>query len=178
MRARRRGLIGVAVILIFLGAVSLCIAQISVNIGIGAPPPPTYVVPAPPPVVVIPGTYVYFAPGLDIDILFYQGYWFRPHGNNWYRARSYNGPWGFIAPEHVPHAVVSLPPDYRHIPPGHQHIPYGQMKKNWGKWERERYWDTQKEWHEGQHSPHGERGPEHHDRGHDEGGHGHGGHGD
>jgi hypothetical protein len=162
-------------LLVLLGSASHSRAEISVNIGINAPPPPVYVVPAPPPVVVIPGTYVYFAPGLDVDILFYHGSWYRPHGNYWYRAQSYNGPWRFIAPERVPHVLVSLPPDYRRAPPGRGHIPYGQLKKNWGRWERERHWDTHGDRYDEDRGPRRGEGPERRDWGHDEGGHGGGG---
>jgi hypothetical protein len=132
------------ILFLFLGSIFFVVeskAGVSVNVGINVPPPPVYAIPAPPPVVVIPGTYVYFAPGFDIDIFFYHGYWYRPHGERWYRAVSYNGPWAFIAPQHVPQAFYNLPPDYRHVPPGHQHIPYGQVKKNWRKWEQDRHWD-------------------------------------
>jgi hypothetical protein len=107
---------------------------------------PAFVAPAPPPVVVIPGTYVYYAPGLTVDILFYRGYWYRPHGDRWYRSRSYNGPWGFVVPRNVPRALISLPPHYREVGPGRRHIPYGQLKKNWGKWERERHWKNDPNW--------------------------------
>lgn len=43
-------------------------------------PPPVYPFSAPPEVVVIPGTYVYFVPGINVDILFYHGHWYRPFG--------------------------------------------------------------------------------------------------
>ena len=48
---------------------------------------------APPDVVVIPGTYVYMVPDNDVDVLFYQGYWWRPYEGHWYRSDDYNGPW-------------------------------------------------------------------------------------
>jgi len=113
-------------------------ADVDVNIGINIPP---VVVAAPPAVVVIPGTYAYFVPDVSADIFFYHGYWYRPYQGRWFRAGSYNGPWGYIAPARVPGVLVHLPRDYHHIPPGHDRIPYGQLKKNWGKWEREKYWD-------------------------------------
>ncbi|RJQ23242.1 MAG: hypothetical protein C4560_00790 [Nitrospiraceae bacterium] len=114
-------------------------ADVSVDIHIG--PPPVYVVPAPPEVVVIPGTYAYFIPGITVDIIFYQGYWYRPYNEYWYRAGHYNGPWKYIVRQSVPVAILNLPPDYRHVPPGHQRIPYGQLKKNWRGWEQERHWE-------------------------------------
>jgi hypothetical protein len=144
MKTRGKVLVIPVVLLVLLGAVSLAQAQVRLGIGIGGPP--AYVVPAPPRVVVIPGTYVYYSPGLDVDILFYQGYWYRPYGGRWYRARSYNGPWGFIEPRWVPRPLIGLPHDYRYIHPGRPYIPYDQLRRHWGRWERDRYWDRHDRW--------------------------------
>lgn len=124
--------------------------EVQVNVGIFAPPP-AYVVQAPPPVYVIPGTYVYLAPDIPVQILFYHGHWYRPFEGRWYRASSYNGPWAYLSPAHIPHAIMKLPPHYHKIPPGHQKIPYGQLKKNWSKWEKEKHWHKNKGWKEGKH---------------------------
>jgi hypothetical protein len=59
-------------------------AEVNVNIGIGVPLPHV-VIHSPPPVVVIPGTYAYFAPDVGVEIFFYHGYWYRPHHGYWYR---------------------------------------------------------------------------------------------
>lgn len=174
----------VALLLAFLvpvmaGVPSFAGTDVNVNIGINAPPPvvvpppPPYVVPGPPEVVVIPGTYVYFVPGVDVEILFYRGHWYRPHAGHWFRARSYNGPWVNVPPGRVPPALVSIPGNYRTMPPGHNRIPYGQLKKNWSRWERERYWDNHREWreegHRGRHEGwgHEEKGPEERGHGHE-----------
>ncbi|MBI5056404.1 MAG: hypothetical protein HZB61_07305 [Nitrospirae bacterium] len=116
-------------------------AEVNVNINIG--PPPVFEIPAPPEVLVIPGTYAYFVPDIDVDIIFYHGYWYRPHRDHWYRASSYNGPWGYIVRERVPVVILNLPPDYRHIPPRHSRIPYGHLKENWRGWEKEKHWDDE-----------------------------------
>lgn len=172
---------------VFAGASN---AGVDVSVGVNVPLP-LYVAPAPPPVVVIPGSYVYYVPDVDVDILFYHGYWYRPHGQYWYRSSSYNGPWHHMAPHGVPHALVSLPPNYRHMPPRYGKIPYGHLKKNWAKWERERYWHHNDWGHRGErgipgggykgkkpdHRPDkgGHKGPDHHQPGHGErGGHGRG----
>jgi hypothetical protein len=123
-------------------------ADVSVNVGVFAPPPP-YVIPAPPSVVVIPKTYVYMVPDIGFDIFFYHGSWYRPFDGRWYKSRSYNGPWTYLASPRVPRPLLTLPPHYRNVPPGHQRVPYGQAKKNWSRWERERHWDKDKDWHEG-----------------------------
>ena len=124
-------------------------AGVNVSVGINVPLP-AFVFHAPPAVVVVPGTYVYAVPDADIDIVFYQGYWYRPYRDYWYRSNSYNGPWRHIGRERVPGALFELPPDYRHAPPGHQRVPYGHLKKNWKSWERERYWDKHDRYEERQ----------------------------
>jgi hypothetical protein len=132
------------------------IAAVNVNIGIFAPPP-AFRIHTPPPVVVIPGTYIYAIPDIAVEILFYQGYWYRPHEGHWYRGKSYNGPWTYLDPPRVPRALFDLPPGYYRIPPGHEKIPYGHFKKNWGRWEREGYWERDERWREGRHGGYDDR---------------------
>ncbi len=115
-------------------------AGVDVNIGINLAPP-AYVINEPPPVVVVPGSYVYFVPGIQMDILFYRGHWYRPYEGRWYRGGGYNGPWHHISPRGVPAAILQLPPDYRRAGHSYRSIPYGQMERNWRTWERERHWD-------------------------------------
>jgi hypothetical protein len=145
---RRDGMKTNLLIIVLAGALSLVSignpagveARVEVNIVL-----PPLVISSPPEVVVIPGTYAYFVPGVEVDIFFYHGYWYRPYSGYWFRASAYNGPWGRIAVSRVPRVLVNVPPDFRHIPPGHQRIPYGQLKKNWRTWERDRYWDRHEE---------------------------------
>jgi hypothetical protein len=106
MQIGKFGMFLVGIVLVVIGWIGQSGAEVDVNVGVFAPPP-VYVVPAPPPVVVIPGSYVYFAPGLDVDILFYHGYWWRQYQERWYRSRTYNGPWGYIRGERVPHAIIA-----------------------------------------------------------------------
>lgn len=122
---------------------------VSVNIG-----PPPIVVAAPPEVVLVPGSQVYFVPGVEFDVFFYNGYWWSPRGDRWYRARAYNGPWRGIDRRYVPRPVFRVPHDYRHVYARERHIPYGEWRGHHGK---------------GEH--HGEG--EHHGKG-EGGGHGHG----
>ncbi|MDA8431823.1 MAG: hypothetical protein M0Z60_02545 [Nitrospiraceae bacterium] len=138
----------ISYVLFFLGVLVLAyglfllpksIAGVHVNVGINLP---LFSFPAPPPMVVIPGTYAYYAPDVDVDIFFYHGYWYRPYEDRWFRARGYNGPWVHIGQAEIPRVVVDLPHDYRrHARPGHERIPYGQFKKSWRRWEQEKYWD-------------------------------------
>jgi hypothetical protein len=115
-------------------------AGVNVNVGINVPLPAVEI-DARPAVVLIPGTYAYYVPDVDTDIIFYHDYWYRPYSGRWYRSTGYNGPWAFVSVNRVPAPLLHLPPGYRHMRPGHERIPYGQLKKNWRSWERERHWD-------------------------------------
>jgi hypothetical protein len=115
-------------------------AEVNVNIGIGVPLPQV-VIHSPPPVVVIPGTYAYFAPDVGVEIFFYHGYWYRPHHGYWYRARGYNGPWGHVKNSGVPHVLRGLPPDFRHNVQHSERIRYTDFKQNWKTWEQKKHWD-------------------------------------
>lgn len=104
-------------------------------------PPPAYAIQEPPPLVVIPGTYVYAVPGPSLNIVFYQGYWWRPYRGYWYRSSSYNGSWAFVRSSGVPRAIITLPPDYRRHLPSSGWIKYGEVQSNWKRWEKEKHWD-------------------------------------
>lgn len=134
----KRKLIAIAACVFFAGSLSAANAEINLNIGINLP---AAVIASPPEVMLIPGTYVYFAPSLDLDIFFFSGYWYRPDRGRWYRANDYNGSWAVISTERVPRVVLHVPTDFRRTPPGHERIPYGQLKKHWKEWERDRHWD-------------------------------------
>jgi len=111
------------------------IAQVSVHVSL-----PPLVISAPPVVAVIPGTYVYFAPDVQAEIFFYGGYWYRPYEGGWYRATSYNGPWGYV--NQVPGPLYHLPPNYRSMSGySYRHIPYNDVHANWRGWERGKYWE-------------------------------------
>ncbi len=129
-----------ALFLVLTGFSGRSSAGINLNIGIDVPLP-AIVLPAPPSAVVIPGSYVYYAPGINVDLLFYHGYWYRPDDGHWYRCRSYNGHWTYVRPSRVPRALMELPGDYRDIAYRGRRISYGQLTRNWGRWERDRYWD-------------------------------------
>ncbi len=135
-------------------------AQVHVNINIG--PPPVFSLPRPPQLAVIPGTYVYGVPGAKVDLFFYQGRWYRPHGGHWFSARSYNGPWVHLPPPRVPRPLLVLPPPGHRFAPGHRVIHYNHVKANWKKWERERHWGGGHREPQGHHGGDWNRGPEAH----------------
>ena len=105
-------------------------ADLNVNIGLGIPVvlPPVYAFPAPA-MMVVPGTPVSFAPGLNVDIFFYSGYWWHPYQGHWYRSHGYNGPWAGAQP---PAVIMNMPGNYRQVVVKEKAIPYGQWKKMHG----------------------------------------------
>ena len=113
---------------------------ISLNIGINFPLPHV-VIHAPPAVVVVPGTYVYFAPDIEVEMFFYHGYWYQPHHGRWYRASGYNGPWTNIEYKGVPYVLRNLPPDFRRSVSRHERIRYADLKHNWKTWEQNKHWE-------------------------------------
>ncbi len=91
----------------------------NVNVNIGVPGPPPVVVAAPPQLMVVPGSRVYYAPDLSVDFFSYGGRYYTVHDGGWFVARSYHGPWTFVAVERVPRPVRVLPVAYYRVPPDH-----------------------------------------------------------
>ncbi len=132
-----------ALLLVLTGVATQSEARVNVNVGINLP---AVRFAAPPAVVVIPGTYVYMVPDIDVDVLFYQGYWWRPYEGRWYRSRDYKGGWRHVDSRSIPSGLRALPQDYRHrLSPGHERIPHGDVQRNWKKWEKEKHWDRRGE---------------------------------
>ncbi len=103
------------------------------------------VLPAPvysqPGLVLIPGTRVYYAPGIGEDIRFYQGIWWRHYDGYWYRAYSWRGPWHYV--NRVPEIIYESRPPY----PYYHHVYHRNLDRDrWG-WEHDRHWD-QDRWHD------------------------------
>jgi len=115
----------------------------------GAPPPPPPIKTSEPELVVLPGTYVYLCPGIvGADIFFYNGFWYRPHGEYWYRSSAYNGAWVPIVP---PPIFLRLPRDYRIRAHEFPHIKYHEFQHNWRGWQRERHWEHHEQWKRQEH---------------------------
>ena len=136
-----KSIYGITGLLLLLGILLICgtpnVASAGVNVGIGINlGPPPIVTPAPPEVVLVPGSDVYYVPGVDFDVFFYNGFWWSPRGDRWYRARAYNGPWRFINRSYVPGPVFGVPHDYRRIYGRERHIPYGEWRDHHRGWER------------------------------------------
>ena len=84
-------------------------ATAGVDVGVSISLPPLIVFSAPPEVVVIPETYVYVVPDVDVDIFFYDGWWWRPWEGRWYRSRHYDSGWSYYR---------RVPSFYRRVPSG------------------------------------------------------------
>ncbi len=138
MPRNKRGAIaaGVAFAVVFavFGAAP-AFSGVNVNVNIG---PPAVVVAEPPEMVVVPETMVYFAPGVSVDLLFFDGFWWTPKEGRWFRARGYDGPWTIVPARGVPRAIGGLPRGYRSAYGHGDHVPYGQLKKHWRHREIER----------------------------------------
>jgi hypothetical protein len=126
-------------------------AKVAVGINISLPPPIVFA--APPEVVVIPETNVYAVPDSDVDIFFYNGWWWRLWEGRWYRSRNYSSGWGYY--RNVPSFYKGIPSDWRddyreHRWGGHpwnyQRIPHQQLQRNWSNWEKNRHWEKQNTW--------------------------------
>jgi hypothetical protein len=124
-----------------------------VDVGISISLPPLIVFPAPPEVVVLPETNVYAVPDIDVDIFFYNGWWWRPWEGRWYRSRNYNSGWGYY--RSVPSFYRGIPSDWRNDYRerrwkgkqwNHQRVPQEQVQRNWRNWEKSRHWEKQNSW--------------------------------
>ncbi len=129
-------------------------AGVDVSIGIGIPLPPPIVFAAPPDVIVIPDTNsVYVVPAIDIDIFFWNGWWWRPWEGRWYRSHYYNRGWAYY--NNVPGFYFDVDPGWRgyyrdHNWYGHrwdyERIPQQRLQRNWRSWHNNRYWERQRTW--------------------------------
>ena len=139
----------------FLGSVLAfpfpVMAGIDVGINISLPPPIVFA--SPPEVVVLPETYVYAVPDSDVDMFFYNGWWWRQWDGRWFRSHRYDSGWAYY--QRVPSFYAGIPSgwrnDYRdHRWNGHQwnyqRIPQQQVQRNWKSWEKSRHWEKQQTW--------------------------------
>lgn len=133
MMRHARSLLAVPILAAFLasGAPAPAGAEVGVNFNVHLGPPPVLVAP-PADLVLIPGTSIYFIPGISADIFFYDGYWWAPRGPQWYRAYSPRGPWVVRHVRAVPGPLYRVPRDYRVVYGRAKHIPYGHWKKRHG----------------------------------------------
>lgn len=142
---------GTLLLALIVGAHLPALAQVRVDVSIPLPPPLLF--PAPPELIVVPETYVYVVPDVDVDIFFYGGWWWRLWDGRWYRSRYYDRGWSHY--RRVPSFYSRVPPrwrdDYRERrwrghTWNHKRIPHDQVRRNWRDWERRKHWERQQTW--------------------------------
>jgi hypothetical protein len=127
------------VCLAFAGPVGADGVKIGVGVNIGVPAPPPVIVTTPPPPVVVappvvvtppvvttlpqlvavPGSSVFYAPGVELNFFAYGGRYYSFHHGGWFVATTHGGPWVAVAPSRVPRPVLAVPVAYYKVPPGH-----------------------------------------------------------
>ncbi len=126
-------------------------AGVNVDVHISLPPPIVFA--APPALIVLPETYVYVVPDAEVDIFFFDGWWWRPWEGRWYRSQFYDSGWRHY--RSVPSFYVQVPSrwrdDYRDRrwrgqKWDHRPIPHEQVKRNWDGWKRNKHWEKQNTW--------------------------------
>lgn len=169
-----------AVAIAALAVPSIVFSETNVNISIGVPaiavPAPPRIVLDTPPLFLSPSNLGFYI-GVDIpyDLVFISGRYYLFQGNQWYRARHYNGPWAVVRHEHLPHGIKKYKIDkirhhrdleYRSYQHDHDH--YRGRKFRPDKYERKLEKEERKrEKHEYKHDRH-EKDSDHehrHDRG-------------
>ncbi|KGO33028.1 MAG: hypothetical protein ACWGKN_07705 [Desulfoprunum sp.] len=147
----KRFLLGALALVLVLASPLPTTARTDRDIHVSLPPAIVYA--EPPQLIVLPETYVYVVPDLEMDVFFYDGWWWRPWEGRWYRSRSYDTGWSDY--NGVPTFYREIPStwrnDYReHRWRGHrwdiQPIPHQQVQQNWSSWEKNRHWEKQHTW--------------------------------
>jgi len=116
--------------------------------------PPPIAFESPPYVIVMPDTNdVYVVPDINIDLYFWNGWWWRPWGGRWYRSPYYDRGWDYY--NAVPSFYFDVDPGWRgyyrdHNWYGHrwnyERIPNQQLQQNWKNWSNDRHWERQNTW--------------------------------
>ncbi len=101
MRMTQWGLLLSGITLIMATATP-SLAEVNINVNIGAPPP--VIVHERPAMIYLREPAVYVAVGVPYDIFFVGGRYYYFHGDNWFWAAGYGGPWVHV--------------EYRSLPPG------------------------------------------------------------
>ena len=126
-------------------------ARADVNVSIILPPPIVFA--APPELIVLPETYVYVVPDVDVEIFFYDGWWWRPWEGRWYRSHYYNRGWGYY--NDVPSFYFDIDPGWRGYYRDHnwygqrwnyERIPNQRLQQSWKGWQKDRHWEKQGTW--------------------------------
>jgi hypothetical protein len=127
-------------------------AQVGISVNIGLPPPIVFA--DPPAVIVLPDApNVYVVPGVEVDLFFWNGWWWRPWQGGWYRSRYYNRGWGYYS--NVPSFYYDVDPGWRGYysnrnwyghPWHYEQIDHQRLQRNWQTWHNNRHWEKQQTW--------------------------------
>ena len=127
-------------------------AAVDINVNISLPPPISFA--APPDVIVMPDTDdVYVVPDIDVDMFFWDGWWWRLWEGRWYRSQYYDRGWGYY--NNVPSFYFDVDPGWRgyyrdHNWYGHpwtyERIPTPRLQQNWKSWHNDRHWEREGTW--------------------------------
>ena len=127
------------------------LAGVDVSISIGLPPPVVFA--APPELIVLPDTYVYVAPEIEVDLFFWNGWWWRLWEGRWYRSHYYDRSWRYY--NRVPSFYFDIDPGWRGYYRdrnwyGHrwdyERIPHQRLRQNWKSWQNNRHWERRGTW--------------------------------
>jgi hypothetical protein len=145
-------LLGTILLALSIAVPAPATAEVGVSIGISLPPLITFA--APPEVIVIPETTdVYVIPDIDVDIFFWDGWWWRPWEGRWYRSRYYDRGWVYY--RSVPRFYFDVDPGWRgYYRDRHWHghrwdyerIPDRRLKQQWRGWRDNRHWERRRTW--------------------------------
>ncbi len=129
-------------------------AAVDIHIGIPLPPPPPIAFSKPPEVIALPDTNnVYVAPDVDVDLFFWNGWWWRPLNGRWYRSRHYDRAWVYY--DNVPRFYFDVDPGWRGYYRSHQwhghpwhygRIPDKRLQEHWKSWQKDGHWEKHGNW--------------------------------
>jgi hypothetical protein len=124
---------------LLVGLVPASQAQVSVGIGIQAPGVSIGInLPAYPNLIVVPGTPVYYAPGVAANFFFYDGLYWVYGNDSWYSSSWYNGPWTAVHRHVVPVWLLRVPVRYYAAPPPYFRHWRADTPPRWGdRWGRD-----------------------------------------
>ncbi len=124
-------------------------AEASVNVGIGLPGVSIGInVPEYPNLVPIPGSPVYYAPGVTSNYFFYDGLYWAYVENNWYASTWYNGPWSLETSEEIPLFLLRVPVRYYPKPPEHFRGLRADDPPRWGEYWGHAWEEHRPDWKE------------------------------
>lgn len=138
MENRIWGILGAAIIAVGIYTTGVKVeaaVKINVEVNLG---PPVVMVDEPPEIVFVPGLGIYYVPDPELEIFFYEGFWWSRRGNYWYHSRYYRSGWTIVSYRKVPGPVFKVPRDYRTRFGREKHIRYQDWKKSRDKQENKR----------------------------------------